>query len=896
MARRDYRMPAVEKYKHLFTPIKIGNTEIRNRICFTTTCSEFVTPDGYSTDQFKAFWAARAKGGTGLLNVGPFIVIKGHKATYTTLGCGLWDDSFLYGYSQVAEAIHYFGGKAIAQLGSGMGRQAYLKDPSLHPYSSSPGLPYYIHEHNLPESMKREFDRKGLGLPLKMSRAGPMADEAPHDFIVEQEDAYVAAALRALEMGYDGVEIHHAHGYYGFSFLSPRLNFRKDEYGGSLENRMRFFMNSLRKVRAAVPDDFLVGIRTSVEEHLTGGLSRDEVKVICKTAESLGATHITFSDGTWETLDWMLPSEPGISLEGVTEIKKELNIPVICPSMDDPDLSEKALAEGKTDLVGFGRGHLADPQWANKVARGERPNRCTRCGNCWVRLIDFHEPLRCVVNPELGFEYLNPEYQMKAEKGIPPCNAACPLKQNVQGAVDLVSRGEIEEAVQLIREDNPLPSILGRVCPHPCEVECNRGEVEEPIAISLIERYIGDWELAHEKGISALPVTKNEKVAVVGSGPAGLMAAYQLAKKGYGATIFEALSVAGGMMAVGIPEYRLPRMILQAEIDMIKKCGVEIKLNSPVGRRGLTIDQLKKQGYRAVFLAVGAHEGMKLNIPGEELEGVYESLSFLRDVNMGKEVKVGKRVVVVGGGDSAFDAARTALRLGAEDVRIIYRRSLDEMPASAGELKEAEQEGVRIRFLAAPVQIIGKNGKVAGIECTKTKLGKPDASGRKVPVPVKGSEFTVDADTITVAIGATADLSFLPSGGKVKASQGIIQVDPVSLATDMPGVFAGGDATRGPTYVAMAMADGKKAAEAIDCYLREETLPTEEVPLINTFDDIGVWNPAVKRRVNMATIPPEQRATSFEEVNLGYKEDEVVEEGKRCLNCLWRIYMPLYRW
>ncbi len=271
MARMDQRMTSVEKYKHLFTPIMIGDVEIRNRIVSTTTCTEFVTPDGYSTEQFKAFWAARAKGGTGLLDVGPFMPIKAQKATYSTLACGLWDDSLCYGYSQVAEVCHYFGAKVFAQLASGTGRQAYVKDPTQQPYAASAGVPYCISEDMLPESMKREFARKGMGLPLKFSLSGPRTEEAPRELIIAQEDACAEAAIRVVEMGFDGVEVHQAHGYFGFSFLSPRLNFRKDEYGGPLENRMRFFMNSLRKVRAAVPRDFVVGIRTSVEEHMPGG-------------------------------------------------------------------------------------------------------------------------------------------------------------------------------------------------------------------------------------------------------------------------------------------------------------------------------------------------------------------------------------------------------------------------------------------------------------------------------------------------------------------------------------------------------------------------------------------------------------------------------------------------
>ncbi|MBI2860782.1 MAG: FAD-dependent oxidoreductase [Chloroflexi bacterium] len=892
MARRDLRMASVERYRNLFTPVKIGNVEIRNRIAFTTACTEFVTPDGYSTEQYKAFWAARAKGGTGLLISGPFMPTKAQTASYATLACGLWDDSYCYGYAQVAEVCHYFGAKIFAQIGSGPGRQAYVKDPTRHPFAASAGTPYYITEDNLPESMKREFARRGLGLPLKVSLSGPLTQEAPREMIIAQEDACAEAAKRIVEMGYDGVEVHNAHGYFGFSFLSPRLNLRKDEYGGSLENRMRFFMNSLRKVRAAVPRDFVVGIRTSLEERMPGGLTRDEVKTICKTAEALGADYVCFSDGTWESFKYMLPSEPGLALEGVAEIKKELGIPVIAPSMDDPDMSEAALAQGKTDIIGFARGHFADPDWACKVARGERPNKCIRCGSCWVRLVNFHQTVRCVVNPGMGLEYHNPDYRMKPDRGLPPCNATCPLRQSTQGWVDLASQGRFEDAARLIREINPLPSVLGRVCPHPCETQCNRGEIEEPISIAAIERAVGDHGLAAPA--SAPKARREERVAVIGSGPAGLTAAYHLAGSGYPVTIFEALPVAGGMMAVGIPEYRLPRQVLQDEIDRVKQRGVEIKLESPLGP-DLTVEDLKEQGYRAVFLAVGAHSGMKLNIPGEELDGVYHGAAFLKDVNLGKQVKVGSRVAVIGGGNVAVDAARTALRLGAGDVTIIYRRSAEEMPASADEVEEAHQEGVRISYLAAPARILGKNGKAAGLECMRMKLGEPDASGRRRPLPVAGSEFTVDADMVIAAIGETADLSFLPAGSALKADDGRIEVNPARMSTALPGVFAGGDAVRGPSWVVQAMADGRRAALAIDAYIRGESLPTEEKPLVNTIEVIGVGRPEHKARVKMAAAPVEERITSLKEVNLGLDDGETEEEAKRCLNCLWQVYMPLYR-
>ena len=328
---------AENKYANLFTPIKIGSVEVRNRIVHTTVCSDYASIDGYCTEQFKSYWAARAWGGTGLLMVGPFVVIAGQKKIYYMPSSGLWNHTFCYGYSEVAEVCHHFGAKVFAQMGSGMGRQArtdLLEDQTLNLVSASPSS-YHIEKDMVPEKMIKEFSKRGLGFPLQNILSGPEPHEASKEFIQAQEKAYGNAARRAWKMGYDGAEVHHAHGYFGFSFLSPRLNFRKDEYGGSLTNRMRFFMNSLRNAREAVPPDFAIGIRTSVEEHIEGGLTRDEVKLICKEAQNIGADFIDFSDGTWEALKYFVPNEPGVALEGVAEIKKELKIPVICLSMDD---------------------------------------------------------------------------------------------------------------------------------------------------------------------------------------------------------------------------------------------------------------------------------------------------------------------------------------------------------------------------------------------------------------------------------------------------------------------------------------------------------------------------------------------------------------------------------
>jgi len=471
-----------------------------------------------------------------------------------------------------------------------------------------------------------------------------------------------------------------------------------------------------------------------------------------------------------------------------------------------------------------------------------------------------------------------------------PCSLACPAGVDAQGYVALISQGKFKEALELVRQKIPFPGIIGRVCPHPCEEACNRGLLDEPISIRDLKRFVADYEMSvGADEIAPAPRTRDERVAIIGSGPGGLTAAHDLVKMGYGVTVFEALPVPGGMMAVGIPEYRLPRDIIQKEIEDIQKLGVDLKLNSQVGKDGLTLEALRKQGYKAILMAVGAHSSMKLDIPGEELEGVYHGVSFLRDVSLGKEVWVGERVSIVGGGNVAIDAARTALRFGAKEVVIVYRRSRQEMPASDEEIEDAEHEGVKIHYLAAPVRVLGEQGKVTGLECIRMELGEPDDSGRRRPIPVEGSEFVLDIDMLVPAIGQTPDLSFLPEDHTFSITRrGTFEVDSVSLATNIPSVFACGDTVSGPATVVEAIGAGSRAARAIDCYLRGEELGLAEelLPLKSVaFEDMDTSDVVSKGRQHMPYISVEERGRGFKEVYLGFSEEAAVEEASRCLNC-----------
>ena len=465
-----------------------------------------------------------------------------------------------------------------------------------------------------------------------------------------------------------------------------------------------------------------------------------------------------------------------------------------------------------------------------------------------------------------------------------PCQHTCPVELDIPGYVSLIKAGQFMEAYALIKQRNPLPAICGRVCHHPCELKCNRAQVDEALAIRDLKRFAADYAYnSKEKLKQKCAPKKTEKVAIIGAGPAGLSAAWDLAMDGYQVTVFEALPVAGGMLAVGIPEYRLPKDILQKEIDEIKDLGVEIKLNTPVKDTGA----LLKAGFNAVFIATGAHIGQKMNIPGEEFPGVYDAIEFLRKISLGTEVKLGKRVAVVGGGNSAVDSARVAIRKGAE-VHLIYRRERNDMPAMAEEVKAAEEEGVIFHFLTNPVMISAK-GNGLSVLVTKMELGDYDRSGRKTAKPVANSEYEIEVDAIIEAIGQTPDTAFIKNDG-IEVKNNIIVADSRTLATAHPGIFAGGDAVLGPRTVIEAIAHGQRAASSIKRYLQGKAL----TPRVERYKYEVMTTPQTiptdeevkeKARLNQKELPLKKRKTSFKEVALAYTPEEAIAEASRCLRC-----------
>jgi len=467
-----------------------------------------------------------------------------------------------------------------------------------------------------------------------------------------------------------------------------------------------------------------------------------------------------------------------------------------------------------------------------------------------------------------------------------PCRLACPANLNVHGYVQMVKMGKYKEATQIIMRDLPLPGILGRVCPHPCEKSCRRLEVDEAVSIRELKRIAADHTDLNEIPVPEIE-PKDEKVAIVGSGPAGLSAAYFLALEGYKVSVYEAMPETGGMMRYGIPEHRLPRSVIDREVENLKRYGIEIHTNTAVGK-DITIEELQEHGAKAVFLGAGAWKGLKLRIQGEEAEGVYDVTSFLRNVHLGKLKKLKGSTIIIGGGHSALDGARVALRLGADESHIIYRRSLTEMLAEPEEVEEAQNEGVKIHYLVAPLKISSENGKVTGIECIRTRLTDPDTTGRRKPVPVEGSEFFIEAEHIIPAIGQEPELGFIGEDSGLGVSKwNLLTVNPETLQTNVEGIFAGGDVITGPATVIEAIDAGKRAARYINKYLQGEELPTEwqeEPPIGTNWLEIPDDEPTL-HRMKAPTLPVEERLSGFKEVNLLVDEETAQAEAARCLNC-----------
>lgn len=471
-----------------------------------------------------------------------------------------------------------------------------------------------------------------------------------------------------------------------------------------------------------------------------------------------------------------------------------------------------------------------------------------------------------------------------------PCQMACPAGIDVPTYVTLIGMGKDAEAIEVIRRDNPFPWVCGLVCTRPCEFMCVRGRIDTPVSIKFLKAFAAERAMSEGNYLNPpREPDKGKKVCVIGGGPGGMSCAYYLALKGYGVRVIEALPSAGGMIFVGIPRYRLPREVIDREVAMLEDLGVEFQFNVRFGR-DVTLSSLQAEGFEAFFFAIGAHSAYKLNIPGETDYQVTDAIDLLRRVSLGERRKPGRRVVVIGGGNVAIDAARTCLRLGCEEVTIAYRRTRNEMPADVEEVEQAEEEGILFSFLTVPIAVEGKNGKPTGLRCLRAELVAREGSTRMSPVPVEGSDFVMPADVIIGAIGQRVEQACLEELAEMKwTRRGTIDVNMVSMETSVPGVFAAGDAVTGPATVIEAIGGGKRAAEAIDRYL--SGIPQPKMPPVPVrrarVDSLEVpaTTKMILKRPEMPLLALDRRRTTFQQVELGYPENAVREEARRCLRC-----------
>ncbi|TFG07984.1 FAD-dependent oxidoreductase [Candidatus Thorarchaeota archaeon] len=526
-----------------------------------------------------------------------------------------------------------------------------------------------------------------------------------------------------------------------------------------------------------------------------------------------------------------------------------------------------------------------------KKSRYIDTEKCNGCGDCETVC-----PVSVTSEYEFGtttrkaayrpFPQAVPNKYTIDKRGTSPCRIACPAHVNVQAFITLLKEERFDEALEIYRKNSLFAGTLGRVCTNPCQTECERGKYDEAVSIRNLHRFLADREREHG-GIKVERIEPDKKklkksVAIVGGGPSGLACAYDLAHKGYPVTVFEARKEAGGLLRWGIPEYRLPRDVLSDEVGILEQLGVTIQ----TGTRVESLAELKKQGFKAIFVATGAPGSRLMRVKGENAKGVHHAITFLDKVNSGKTIVIGQNVAVIGGGNAAIDAARTAIRLGAKKVTIVYRRSREEMPAIASEVDEAEHEGVKIGFLATPIEILEKDKQVTGMKCVRMRLGAPDESGRRRPVPIPDSDFKMSVDTVIIAIGqeVTSDALLTGLGSTM---WGTLEVDPVTLATNVKSVFGGGDVVSGGATAIEAVATGKEAAKSIDRYLRGVDLVEGREEILIPIEDIEVDEEAIKMRYApvMRTLSNVKRKSTFEEGELGFNEATAVAEANSCLSC-----------
>ncbi|MFH0812648.1 MAG: FAD-dependent oxidoreductase, partial [Pseudomonadota bacterium] len=831
----------------LFTPIELKGLRIKNRFMRSAMVVAMSDPDGFITSDNLNWYKKVAEGGVGLLITEAMAVHPRGKLFRAQISA--YGEERLPGLKKLADTIHAHGGGVVVM-------------PQIH----SGGAHDWGYSYGQRDT--------GLGL-----------DVITEKDITEILEAFAESALLLKRAGFDGVQLHGGHGYLIAQFLSPAVNHRTDKWGGSAENRVRFPLEIYKAVRERVGDDFPVGIKMNTADYLAGGNWVDDTAQYARKFAEAGFDFIEMSGGMGfmtelrEELRKKAGEKEFYFRDAIPQFREAVKgtntLLAGCGGVRTPQVMEDLLHEG-LDLVSLARPWLSEPDFANRVKAGDlRQARCVStyrlCNLCLTKVAK--ESSTCV-------------------KFFPgDCVMTCPIGQDNPTFFSLIAQRKFEEALAVVKKDNPLAGILSRVCQHPCETIC-RGEDGEPLAIMSLKRFISDYGVKHNLMVKAEPLVKEGgrgKVAIIGSGPAGLTCGFYLAQRGYEPTIFEKLPVKGGMLAVGIPKFKLPKEYLDADIAYIESAGVEIKTGLTLGKN-FSITDLFNQSYKAVFLALGAPVSARLDIEGVNLAGVFPGLDFLRDVNLGKPVKVGKCVLVIGGGNVAVAAAMTAVRLGAEEVRLVCLESREEMPAYRDELNDAVEEGVQLSCSLGPKRIKG-DGNVMGvdfIQCTSVY----DEAGNWRPQFNEKIVSSFDADTVILAIGQTSDLTFLEKEPKIKTTpEGTIDVDPQTLETSLSGVFAGGDVVTRPKNVVDAVCAGKTAAESIDRFIQGRSLLREE----KYSEFIKIERPSmfadpsdrILAENSLRAVPPKlsaaERRKNFKEIVGTLSEEDAGREAKRCL-------------
>jgi len=833
----------------LFSPFALKSLVIKNRLVRSAMETGMGDADGFVTEDNLNIYRKAAEGGVGLIITEAIGVHPLGRFFHTQIAA--WEDAHVPGLKQLVDVMHAHGDGVVVFA-------------QLH----SAGASDWGYSYGQVET--------GIGL-----------EDLPEDTIETIIKAFGDAARRIKEAGFDGIEFHGGHGYIISQFLSSAVNHRKDKWGGSLENRMRFPLELYKVVREKVGDDFPVGIKMNTADYLEGGNWVGDTSEIAKTFAETGFDLIEASGGMGfmtelrESLRKKVGGKEYYFSEAIPKFVEAVRgtdtALAVVGGIGSPPVMEEILSQG-VDLISLARPWLAEPDFANRVKAGDlRRSKCVSR----ERLCNL-----CLTKVALA--------SVTCEKFYPgDCRMHCPIDQDNPTYFSLIAQGKFEEALGVVKRDNPLAAVLGRVCHSPCETIC-RGENTEPLALRNLKRFVTDYGLKNNVMVKAERRVQNGrgKVAIVGSGPSGLTCGFYLAQGGYTPTIFEKLPVKGGMLTTAIPKYRLPEEIIRADMEYIESAGVEIKTGMALGK-DFSISDLFAQDYKAVFLAMGASLASKLDIEGSDLDGVIPGLDFLKHVNLGNPPQVGKRVLVIGGGNVAVDAAMTALRLGAGEVQLACLESRQEMPAYKWEIDDAVEEGVILNDGWGPKRIKG-NGKVTGVDLMKC-TSVFDEKGKFNPKFDETEEKSLDADTVIIAIGQSPDLAVLEKESGIKVTPaGTMEVNNETLETGLAGVFAGADLVTGPNSVVDAVAAGKTAAESIDRFIQGRSLvraTKEEAydPFIKITRPSAFADPSERifEENSMRQVPPKlsvaERGGNFKEIVGGLSEEEAIKEAKRCL-------------